>query len=1256
MYQRPHTAAPTATPPRPTACYTVEQRRSRSMLHPAYINLTYFFHPTGVTPATCLTQDLSPQRPASILLLNCGDPRSILFTLYNSDPECLRVLDFTCCELEPAVLARNVLLFSLLIDDRNLSQDNSPLHWNIFYHILLDPESFQLLQRQSKKLYEISADEPTWRNSEYGNVLRVISKDTLEKLRSFWKKYADTADYTEEQMKTYEDSYKEGWERIRRNYVGTTRVISGCRTAGPLWMESTRASDLSLKKYWKTGVAGGNDQDHASAKHANPTFAFSSAPHGAFSLHYGTDPLLGFHSVTSYTTVVSATASPEEPSSPASPASLPSILSFASSSPNREQQVNRVVLSAKAQFSAWCDSFKTHSALNLVTIRFFCGAAVNFCLALQERRTIDPPCGFAYGFNQLWRGAHLKLDGSDYEGPVAATGPLQFDIIDTSNLSDEIGLLNTIVCAAPLLIQKPSSAIYTETLIHSSEEETSELSKILFGDLTTITLLLNLAPLGHLTGIASQATFHEAGILLGGSSANSNTGSRDLLHTRIPWKEPVLGDSLASKYLLSPKCIFNDGELAALLFDIYCRMFSHEFKPTVYFSNNGLPKNNSSPKHYTRAAFAAFVRYIRPRTTANWNRVIDSLMTKISSHKPVDIEPSGTQDLFLHFYLLGLTGDLRGCPEGQAIPLGLPDIICVVLTVPRKHLTLFTRMNRRDMGTPSFCASIRSPTVHHSFSSIHPIFGKLSISENRRDYTIQEDFRGWTGISDMIVSFWVPTHLLHSEAESSLRICLELVNTTQASATFSAALGSELTIFEASLSDSTFVTICAERSRVKVRVMPPELMPLAEKVVTPPYVGVRVSQVGVSLSTMNEVDKFKVRLDYHNGGKEHAALKLGSSVDIKQDSPCTVLLGISGCKKHRLAFPYPVNSLIQVVRVSRKSAWIELLVNPSVATDIAGYSLHTLPVLSDDNSYLVWNMPYIPLHKLPVLDTFRTNNMEKWLHQHISNMWSDRERKIRNGGEQMDVKMELKESIQAIFLHSAGLGPSGKPERVFSLCAPEHGGNHMLIFVADLRLDLSSQTTVIDGYVLPLTEGIISQFPRRISRIHREGIINIRVGEGELAGWKDMMPALAERCRTWKHTEACEYRLNGVPVSIAMGKSPLCSCGMGCVDEEFLKHKEWEPFHKHVTRIALSPLFAVSYIERTMGMVKDMNYFLDAQELTTRESFSNLVQDNVCQNCGIEAGGVPGLQLTKCNRCKTAWYCSQACQKQDWKKHRIECV
>lgn len=43
----------------------------------------YFFYPLGNTPAVCLTRDIPPEEPANVLLLGCGDPRSVLFTIFS---------------------------------------------------------------------------------------------------------------------------------------------------------------------------------------------------------------------------------------------------------------------------------------------------------------------------------------------------------------------------------------------------------------------------------------------------------------------------------------------------------------------------------------------------------------------------------------------------------------------------------------------------------------------------------------------------------------------------------------------------------------------------------------------------------------------------------------------------------------------------------------------------------------------------------------------------------------------------------------------------------------------------------------------------------------------------------------------------------------------------------------------------------------------------------------------------------------------
>jgi hypothetical protein len=96
------------------------------MSHPVLWPKKKFFYPIGNTAPVCLTQDLSPEQSANILLLGCGDPRSILYTIFagakpssgkrdDNDLLCCclfyshpghRVLDITCCDSEPAILGK----------------------------------------------------------------------------------------------------------------------------------------------------------------------------------------------------------------------------------------------------------------------------------------------------------------------------------------------------------------------------------------------------------------------------------------------------------------------------------------------------------------------------------------------------------------------------------------------------------------------------------------------------------------------------------------------------------------------------------------------------------------------------------------------------------------------------------------------------------------------------------------------------------------------------------------------------------------------------------------------------------------------------------------------------------------------------------------------------------------------------------------------------------------------------------------------
>ena len=90
------------------------------MLHPEDISPCRPFYPLRDEGPTSLVQDLPPAEHANCLLLECGDFRNILYTLFHDEDNGdwttprrfsgevntsgTRSFDITCCDAEPAII------------------------------------------------------------------------------------------------------------------------------------------------------------------------------------------------------------------------------------------------------------------------------------------------------------------------------------------------------------------------------------------------------------------------------------------------------------------------------------------------------------------------------------------------------------------------------------------------------------------------------------------------------------------------------------------------------------------------------------------------------------------------------------------------------------------------------------------------------------------------------------------------------------------------------------------------------------------------------------------------------------------------------------------------------------------------------------------------------------------------------------------------------------------------------------------------
>ncbi|OSS52455.1 hypothetical protein B5807_02244 [Epicoccum nigrum] len=88
-------------------------------LKPVHIVQNLYLYPVGNTPAVCFTDSLPPELDANVLLLGCGDVRNILFTVYSGGNSDHRKLDFTCCDIEAEIIARNTVILTPIADDED---------------------------------------------------------------------------------------------------------------------------------------------------------------------------------------------------------------------------------------------------------------------------------------------------------------------------------------------------------------------------------------------------------------------------------------------------------------------------------------------------------------------------------------------------------------------------------------------------------------------------------------------------------------------------------------------------------------------------------------------------------------------------------------------------------------------------------------------------------------------------------------------------------------------------------------------------------------------------------------------------------------------------------------------------------------------------------------------------------------------------------------------------------------------------------
>ncbi|KAL9108238.1 MAG: hypothetical protein Q9227_006976 [Pyrenula ochraceoflavens] len=1221
------------------------------MLNPTVVNIVSFFYPIGNTPAVDLTRDLPREQDARVLALGCGDVRNILFTTYCASGEhpCtiqgilltqLSVdatkLDFTCCDIDSVVIARNVLLLSLLLDDEHESQTKNA--WDIYYHIYLESSAKKALEEQARKLYDVSDSLQGWHNSPYGKTLRICDSGTLLRARAVWQTYLPSAHPAFAPLgKRGSASYLQQAKDYRQAKVpGTGLVLTGVRSAAPAMLPAVDDLPGLYRSYWKLGTTDEKAQKTSKAKILNPAFAPGLADNSI--LHYGIDPLLGFHLSTAYTPITNDTSRLQ---------------------PSFGESGHKVVRAAQHQFQEWGRAFRVASTKGLV-VRLYLGEALAFCHALHLKQVE------ATFPTNLYRKPNsfdvIKIDSPDYNTPAIA--PLSFNVIDTSNLIDNLGTINVLVAAAPLLEDSISATIYAEIVVKWEMSLKALADSLLCGDFQTISALLGLYPSEYWAN--TVATPAPGEIILNkilGERGKGNDAKQ--MHCRFSWKRSIPASHENLKASTLPIVKYDADGLAHLLSRLYKSMFKHEDVLSM-FANISLQNiQNTSIARYHRGSFAMLLRFLKERVLVqDWN----SLMNKLFGHVQSPTNDLHMQEFWSQLHLLGV----YSLPKLQDVPQlgpphtrvgletwnGIPEIVCVTLVVPREKLKVFTKDNPVELGTPPLHCLLQSGASglflggwQNLYEMIQITFGHLTTSgaiySNSFEVHVSEDQKGWAGSSPLIASFSAPRWTVLMEPQNAT-VALGIQNRAVYTYKFFKSLGPALNVFETRLGNTQNVFVTKNFPNQTAHPFSWKFQGFEESA-THNDIPVRTSMKPSLEAETGLMRTFIGRGDFVTSEAKAALQDRSTSVEISQISPfiISVKTGNNGMK-FELRYPVPVLGSKSNTFIARQSSYIEVKVPAADLLADGGLKDAMFPVFPTNSAPVRWNMPRLNIDKLHVLD-LKTPSKLDWLVTHCSLMFSARESQLRNStaGQTTDPRVNLKGTLFNLFMKFTNL--QGGHQRLFGLSDPAGDGVHTLIFPSCLRLDTGNRTVVVDAAVIVLTPHIVNQLRSLLSTISLIGLCQIITLDDEIRLWKQILPSHVERCRTWSHGPACEYKTANpprIPLSTVPGENPLCTCGNGIFPADYLASsnlptKEWHKASRFAVRAAISPVFFSPFVEEpNIGNITP---------LATKEG-------NVdgCLTCGKEkAEG--GEALKKCSRCGKAKYCSAKCQRGDWKVHKRTC-
>lgn len=764
----------------------------------------------------------------------------------------------------------------------------------------LDEESHSVLVSQCQKLVAVSENLVQWDANPYASFLRMCTEYTLAEMRRHWVLYIVMHSLPPARLTAIRTAFKQKFKPIDKSDI-ISIDLGSARSAGPLLSSAIATCySLSANSYKATGVTFLDPTEISAATLLNPTFVYSLGGEGC-SVHIGTNPITSYHTAALYGNAKSVT-------------------------------VTDCIKEAQRQFNQWCSAFQTSISLpkkKSPIIRMFVGEATAVSTVLQTFNT-----GAVTSQTPVapWNMQLIHLVEAEYRSEGA---PTTFNVIDTSNLDDHLGLLNVLITAAPLLSKSSHQAVlYTEALqLAHDRDATKALIDRIFVDITVMGLLIGLCPVDFLSGFAARSNAHE--VILN----RALDGKSDQYHQPVTWKTPISGDSLAVLEVggASP-ATFDPVQMGTLFYDIYCLLFEQDrIDRYLELNQENLTKamSRSNLTHYTRGTFVLLLKLIRNRLSVpddHWEKVMDRFFSIQSENISMPFDADHFADVSGQLHRHGLAH--ARSPPLQLPKTGIfaqwnniPSTVRVILTIPRHALDGLEKVVKL-MGTPLLQCDVWIGSQHHIFSQIEAAFGRaVRIASDSSRVSFEQDDAGWHGTSPLSVSFLLQTYLLTNEhLMENARVGFSVMRTPGAQALEKMA-GLDLHIFSTKLTDRSSVIVLPQTF---LSGSSPPLAPVPAPASAPRRSGL-LRQIGECEPASVELDeqcelvtnltiKFTV-----TDAKVIRRFQGGYTPEVMQISPCVMRVSIDRSAQD-LLYPFPIMGRPgqYKIRVARKSLYIEV--------------------------------------------------------------------------------------------------------------------------------------------------------------------------------------------------------------------------------------------------------------------------------------------------------------------------------------------